>query len=121
MDFQTSINWFQMNPIGSLPVFQNGFHTIYKTIDIIEHDDDDEDEYNDEESEEDRTRQKRREYQTESVFVGKMVNTKFHQYQVVGRGLPTKTDEHPEIYCMKLWATNEVHAKSKFSKPMRRY
>ncbi|KAF2305419.1 hypothetical protein GH714_005111 [Hevea brasiliensis] len=38
----------------------------------------------------------------------------FHQYQVVGRGLPTETDEHPKIYRMKLWATNEVRAKSKF-------
>ncbi|CAK9166400.1 unnamed protein product [Ilex paraguariensis] len=33
---------------------------------------------------------------------------------VVGRALPSKTDEHPKIYSMKLWATNEVRAKSKF-------
>ncbi|PQM43339.1 60S ribosomal protein L18a-2 isoform X1 [Prunus yedoensis var. nudiflora] len=39
---------------------------------------------------------------------------KFHQYQVVGRKLPTASDEHPKIYRMKLWATNEVRAKSKF-------
>lgn len=38
----------------------------------------------------------------------------FHQYQVVGRALPTENDEHPKIYRMKLWATNEVRAKSKF-------
>ncbi|KAF3959620.1 hypothetical protein CMV_015588 [Castanea mollissima] len=38
----------------------------------------------------------------------------FHQYQVVGRALPTESDEHPKIYSMKLWATNDVHAKSKF-------
>ncbi|XP_041023994.1 60S ribosomal protein L18a isoform X2 [Juglans microcarpa x Juglans regia] len=38
----------------------------------------------------------------------------FHQYQVVGRALPTEADEHPKIYRMKLWATNEVRAKSKF-------
>ncbi|KAK1302480.1 60S ribosomal protein L18a [Acorus calamus] len=38
----------------------------------------------------------------------------FHQYQVVGRALPTQSDEHPKIYRMKLWATNEVRAKSKF-------
>ncbi|KAH7847811.1 hypothetical protein Vadar_030487 [Vaccinium darrowii] len=38
----------------------------------------------------------------------------FHQYQVVGRGLPLETDEHPKIYRMKLWSTNEVRAKSKF-------
>ncbi|XP_058753229.1 glutathione S-transferase TCHQD-like [Vicia villosa] len=28
---------FQMNPSGSLPVFQNGSHIIYKTIDIIQY------------------------------------------------------------------------------------
>ncbi|KAJ0633847.1 putative ribosomal protein 50S-L18Ae/60S-L20/60S-L18A [Helianthus annuus] len=39
---------------------------------------------------------------------------KYHQFQVVGRGLPTETDEQPKIYRMKLWATNEVRAKSKF-------
>ncbi|GMN54974.1 hypothetical protein TIFTF001_024100 [Ficus carica] len=43
-----------------------------------------------------------------------MVTFRFHQYQVVGRGLPSETDEHPKIYRMKLWATNEVRAKSKF-------
>ena len=29
--------FFQMNPSGSLPVFQNGSHNIYKTIDIIQY------------------------------------------------------------------------------------
>ncbi|KAJ1421827.1 Ribosomal protein 50S-L18Ae/60S-L20/60S-L18A [Sesbania bispinosa] len=43
-----------------------------------------------------------------------MVTFRYHQYQVVGRALPTENDEHPKIYRMKLWATNEVHAKSKF-------
>ncbi|RWR86397.1 60S ribosomal protein L18a-like protein [Cinnamomum micranthum f. kanehirae] len=43
-----------------------------------------------------------------------MVTFRFHQYQVVGRALPTGNDEHPKIYRMKLWATNEVRAKSKF-------
>ncbi|KAF3785067.1 60S ribosomal protein L18a [Nymphaea thermarum] len=43
-----------------------------------------------------------------------MVKFRFHQYQVVGRALPTPTDEHPKIYRMKLWATNDVRAKSKF-------
>ena len=37
-----------------------------------------------------------------------------HQYQVVGRALPMEPDQHPKIYRMKLWATNEVRAKSKF-------
>ncbi|KAK7303132.1 hypothetical protein RJT34_14033 [Clitoria ternatea] len=44
----------------------------------------------------------------------KMVTFRFHQYQVVGRALPTESDQHPKIYRMKLWATNEVRAKSKF-------
>ncbi|KAK9056027.1 hypothetical protein SSX86_027114 [Deinandra increscens subsp. villosa] len=44
---------------------------------------------------------------------GKM-SFKFHQFQVVGRALPTESDEQPKIYRMKLWATNEVRAKSKF-------
>eukprot|EP00897_Mesotaenium_endlicherianum_P005431 jgi/Mesen1/4916/ME000246S04146 len=39
---------------------------------------------------------------------------KFHQYQVVGRALPTPNDETPKIYRMKLWAVDEVRAKSKF-------
>ncbi|KAJ6938893.1 60S ribosomal protein L18a [Populus alba x Populus x berolinensis] len=43
-----------------------------------------------------------------------MVSFRFHQYQVVGRALPTDSDEHPKIYRMKLWATNEVRSKSKF-------
>eukprot|EP00256_Glycine_max_P047879 XP_006601742.2 uncharacterized protein LOC100306365 isoform X1 [Glycine max] len=47
------------------------------------------------------------------MFFFGMLN-QFHQYQVVGRALPTETDVHPKIYRMKLWATNEVRAKSKF-------
>ncbi|KAF9608129.1 hypothetical protein IFM89_007515 [Coptis chinensis] len=43
-----------------------------------------------------------------------MVTFRFHQYQVVGRALPTESEEHPKIFRMKLWATNEVRAKSKF-------
>ncbi|KAH9606962.1 hypothetical protein KSS87_009356 [Heliosperma pusillum] len=39
---------------------------------------------------------------------------RFHQYQIVGRALPTEKDEHPKIYRMKLWATNEVRGRSKF-------
>ncbi|KAB5534184.1 hypothetical protein DKX38_017270 [Salix brachista] len=45
------------------------------------------------------------------VFAG---HSFFHQYQVVGRALPTEREDHPKIYRMKLWATNEVRAKSKF-------
>ncbi|XP_039036193.1 uncharacterized protein LOC120172941 [Hibiscus syriacus] len=43
-----------------------------------------------------------------------MVTFRFHQYQVVGRAHPTESDGHPKIYRMKLWATNDVRAKSKF-------
>ncbi|KAH0764606.1 hypothetical protein KY285_000477 [Solanum tuberosum] len=43
-----------------------------------------------------------------------MVTYKFHQYQMVGRTNPSETDEQPKIYRMKLWATNEARAKSKF-------
>ncbi|PPD75292.1 hypothetical protein GOBAR_DD27791 [Gossypium barbadense] len=43
-----------------------------------------------------------------------MVTFRFHQYQVVGRAHPTESDEHPKIYRMMLWATNEVRAKSKY-------
>lgn len=39
---------------------------------------------------------------------------KFHQYQVVGRHLPTENEAEPPIYRMKLWATDPVRAKSKF-------
>ena len=35
-------------------------------------------------------------------------------YQVVGRKAPTKTDENPPAYRMKLFAPNEVMAKSRF-------
>lgn len=35
-------------------------------------------------------------------------------YQVVGRKAPTASDENPSAYRMKLFATNEVMAKSRF-------
>ncbi|KAG8482292.1 hypothetical protein CXB51_027015 [Gossypium anomalum] len=47
-------------------------------------------------------------------YESKFDSSLFHQYQVVGRAHPTESDEHPKIYRMKLWATNEVRAKSKF-------
>lgn len=39
---------------------------------------------------------------------------KYHQYQVVGRHVPTEKDSDPTIYRMKLWAQDAVRAKSKF-------
>lgn len=38
----------------------------------------------------------------------------WHQYQVVGRHLPTAADENPTVYRMKVWAQDKVQAKSKF-------
>lgn len=35
-------------------------------------------------------------------------------YQVVGRKAPTATDENPPAYRMKIFAQNEVNAKSRF-------
>merc|ERR1712048_55012 len=37
-----------------------------------------------------------------------------HQYQVVGRHLPTESDPSPSLYRMKVWAVDEVCARSKF-------
>jgi large subunit ribosomal protein L18Ae len=39
---------------------------------------------------------------------------KFHQYQVVGRHLPTEAEPTPTVYRMKVWAMDAVRAKSKF-------
>jgi hypothetical protein len=39
---------------------------------------------------------------------------KYHQYQVVGRHLPTAADPSPTVYRMKVWAPDAVCAKSKF-------
>ena len=39
---------------------------------------------------------------------------KYHQYQVVGRHLPTEKEPEPTVYRMKLWATDAVRARSKF-------
>ncbi|CAG8458059.1 1393_t:CDS:2 [Funneliformis mosseae] len=39
---------------------------------------------------------------------------RFHEYQVVGRKLPSKKDSIPRLYRMRLFAPNEVVAKSRF-------
>jgi hypothetical protein len=36
------------------------------------------------------------------------------EYQVVGRHLPTEADPNPKIYRMRIFAPNEVVAKSRF-------
>ena len=38
----------------------------------------------------------------------------YRQFQIVGRHLPTDKDPNPQIYRMKLWARDDVKAKSKF-------
>ncbi|CAI5461976.1 unnamed protein product [Closterium sp. Yama58-4] len=43
-----------------------------------------------------------------------MVKYRFHQYHVVGRMNPSPNDPTPKIYRMKLWAIDQVRAKSKF-------
>jgi len=38
----------------------------------------------------------------------------FHEYQVIGRLLPTEKDPNPKIYRMSVFAKNELQAKSRF-------
>ena len=38
----------------------------------------------------------------------------YHQYQVVGRHVPTEAQPEPEVFRMKLWALDSVKARSKF-------
>ena len=38
----------------------------------------------------------------------------YHQYNIVGRHSPTEADPSPQVYRMKLWALDDVRAKSKF-------
>eukprot|EP01123_Difflugia_compressa_P010548 TRINITY_DN388_c16_g1_i1.p1 TRINITY_DN388_c16_g1~~TRINITY_DN388_c16_g1_i1.p1 ORF type:complete len:177 (+),score=17.80 TRINITY_DN388_c16_g1_i1:110-640(+) len=38
----------------------------------------------------------------------------YHEYQVIGRRKPTETDKNPKIFRMRIFATNEVVAKSRF-------
>ena len=42
------------------------------------------------------------------------MSARLHEYQVVGRGLPTETDPAPKLYRMRLYAPNEIVAKSRF-------
>jgi len=39
---------------------------------------------------------------------------RLHEYQVIGRHLPTESDPNPKLYRMRLFAPNEVIAKSRF-------
>merc|ERR1711908_36512 len=44
----------------------------------------------------------------------KMVAPLFHQYEVIGRHVPTKNDPEPKAYRIKLYTRNETQAKSRF-------
>jgi len=39
---------------------------------------------------------------------------RFQEYQVIGRHLPTEADPAPKLYRMRVFAANEVIAKSRF-------
>jgi hypothetical protein len=39
---------------------------------------------------------------------------RFQEYQVVGRKLPTEKDANPKLYRMRIFAPNDVVAKSRF-------
>jgi len=49
-----------------------------------------------------------------SDTVAFLVYVQYHQYQIVGRKRPTEKEPTPKLYRMKVWATNDVRAKSKF-------
>merc|ERR1712196_713924 len=51
---------------------------------------------------------------TETLVRDKMVEAKYHEYQVVGRMVPTEKYPETKIFRMKLFAPNAVIAKSKF-------
>ena len=48
------------------------------------------------------------------IFVFHLLCLQMRLYQVVGRKAPTAGDENPPAYRMKLFARNEVMAKSRF-------
>merc|ERR1712054_218053 len=44
----------------------------------------------------------------------KMVAPLFHQYEVIGRHVPTERDPQPKAYRIKLFTRNETQARSRF-------
>merc|ERR1711865_803313 len=44
----------------------------------------------------------------------KMVAQTYHQYEVIGRTLPTEKDPEPKAYRIKLFTKNEARARSRF-------
>merc|ERR1712070_1010154 len=43
-----------------------------------------------------------------------MVNYDYHQYEVIGRRVPSKNDPEPKAYRIKLFCKNETQARSRF-------
>lgn len=48
------------------------------------------------------------------LFESVMVQSRLRQYQVVGRHVPTEAHPNPTVFRMKIFAPNEVVAKSRF-------
>jgi hypothetical protein len=42
------------------------------------------------------------------------MSSRLHEYQVIGRKLPTETDAVPKLYRMRIFAPNQQVAKSRF-------
>jgi hypothetical protein len=42
------------------------------------------------------------------------ITARFQEYQIIGRHLPTESNTAPKIYRMRIFAPNEVVAKSRF-------
>ena len=51
-------------------------------------------------------------YHVPAVFL--LCVPQLRQYQIVGRRQPTETNPHPQIFRMRVFAKNEVVAKSRF-------
>merc|ERR1711918_338454 len=43
-----------------------------------------------------------------------MVKYDYHQYEVIGRHVPTERDPNPKVYRIKLFTRNETQARSRF-------
>ena len=43
-----------------------------------------------------------------------LTSARFQEYQIIGRHLPTETNDAPKIYRMRIFASNPVVAKSRF-------
>jgi len=48
------------------------------------------------------------------IITKNMASFRYHQYQIVGRRVPTEQEPTPQVYRMKLWALDATRARSKF-------